>query len=1412
MLALLYAHFRATHLAVEDGRAVEFRAFCARGGKALLHHALFEALDEHFFPANGSRCGWPAWPDEFRDPHSDAVARFAAAHVEHVEYYQWLQWQAALQLDAVARQTQPPTLSIGVYGDLAVSIDRAGAEAWANQRIYAVGASVGAPPDLFNMLGQDWGLSPPVPGRLREAAYAPFIATLRANMHHAGALRIDHVMGLMRLFWVPRGAGPADGAYVHYSLADLLGIVALESQRHRCLVIGEDLGTVPEDLRGALSQAGVLSYRLLLFERLPSDEFKPPAAYPTQALVAVSTHDLPTLAGWWQGRDLDVRAELDLFPDEAARLQQIADRAQDRARLLRALDRERLLPPGVGTDPAALPTMTAAVAHAVHAFLAQTPAQLLVVQLEDVIGVNEQANMPATVDTHPNWRRKLPLVLEHWPDDSRFLDLVRILLQQRPVARSSHRGAARNPTQTTARVPRATYRLQLHRDFNFAQATELVPYLAALGVSHIYCSPYLRARAGSRHGYDIVDHAAFNPEIGGPEEFERFAAELERHGMGQIADVVPNHVAIMGDDNAWWMDVLENGEASPFADYFDIDWHPIDPDLAGKVLVPVLGDHYGSELERGALRVAYDNAAGAFAIRYHEHRLPIDPRDYAQLLASALETAAGMLASEVRADVRDLIDAFANLPPRAASARAATRQRDNAALKARLARLTVDQPALADAIDRALQQINGAPGEPRSFDTLHALLETQAYRVAFWRVASDEINYRRFFDVNDLAALRMEDDAVFEATHRHLLGLAASDKIDGLRIDHPDGLYDPAAYFQRLQDGYLRLAGHGGAAQDRPLYVVAEKIQAPHEQLPASWPIHGTTGYRFASLLNGVFVDTAARMRTDRTWRAFVGEQATSFDDAAYLGRRAIMRSALSAELSVLANRLLRIARADRRTRDLTLSSLRQALVEIAACFPVYRTYVAQRVSAQDRRYIEWALAKARRRSRTADASVFSFISGVLLLQPPEGASATLIDDYRAFTMRFQQFTAPVTAKGIEDTAFYIFNRLVSLNEVGSDPAQFGTTRRAFHRANAERLARWPDTLLAASTHDNKRAADVRARIDVISEIPAAWRLLGRRWTRMNRWRKRVVDDRPTPSRNDEYLLYQTLIGTFPVGAPADLDLHDYRERIEQYMVKAAREAKVDTSWISVDAEYESALKAFVAALLEDNAANVFLSDLRTNAALFAWFGALNSAAMALLHCTSPGVPDIYQGTELLDLSLVDPDNRRPVDYARRRDMLHAQEELAAAPLQLRANELRAMLEAPHDGRLKFWVLWRALRLRRNHPELFARGDYLPAAIMGGRARHVLAFARRHGNAGVVVLCGRLFASLGLPPGAAPVGAAVWRDTTVELPFVPAHARLTNLLTGEVIDAPRSSVAIAAAFDLLPLALLAYGDPPPLDA
>ncbi len=1400
-LTLLYTHFRVRHLGPGGARADAFAAFCRGGGEGLRRHALFEALQEHFGSVEAPNARWHTWPEDLRDPRSPGIERFATEHVERVDYYRYLQWQAELQLDGAARRSHEAGLEVGFYADLAVSIDREGAEAWANQHIYAVTASVGAPPDDFNLRGQDWGLPPPYPERLREAAYGPFIATLRANMRHAGALRIDHVMGLMRLFWVPVGATPSEGAYVYYPLEELLGILALESQRQRCLVIGEDLGTVPDELRRVLAEAAVLSYQVLLFERQGTGEFKLPAMYPTQAIVAASTHDLPTLTGWWESRDLVLRAELGLFPVDESRGQQFAARGPDRARLLRALDHEALLPSGISTDPSLLPAMTDAVALAVHAFLAQTPAQLLVVQLEDVLGVRDQANLPATVDTYPNWRRKLPLTLERFTSDERFVELGRTLRRLRPRQSTTRR---RDAESSGARIPRASYRLQLHREFNFADATALVPYLAALGVSHVYCSPYLRARAGSRHGYDIVDHALLNPEIGERADFVRFVESLAEQGMSQIADVVPNHMGVMGSDNAWWLDVLENGPSSPYAEYFDIDWHPIDADLGGKVLMPVLGDHYGRVLERGELKLAFEPAAGTFAVHYHEHYLPIDPREYPRLLERARSACGDALSPAAAAECDSLVAAFHHLPARdAATAEQVTeRHRDKELLKVRLRALVSAEPLLGEAIEEAVTQINGTPGEPSSFAVLHELLEAQAYRIAYWRVASHDINYRRFLDINDLAALRIENEAVFDATHRRILELAAEGKVHGLRIDHPDGLYDPAAYFRRLQQAYARLSGRVDNADERPLYVVIEKIDAAHEKLPADWHVHGTTGYRFANLLNGIFVETAAKTRTDRTWRAFVGEEAMAFDEVAYLARRLIMRGALAAELTVLANRLRQIARSDRHTRDLTLSSLWQALSEIAACFPVYRTYVAQRVSAQDRRFIDWAVARARRRSRSSDASVFDFVRDVLLLQPPAGAAAALRDAYRTFAMRFQQFTAPIMVKGVEDTAFYTFNRLLSLNDVGGDPATFGTTSRAFHRANSERCSRWPNTLLALSTHDNKRSADVRARIDVISENPAAWRLLVKRWSRMNRRHRRTVDGREAPSRNDEYLLYQTLVGTFPTDAP---ELDTYRGRIELYMVKVAREAKLHTSWISVDQDYEAALKAFVAALLEETATNVFLDDLRVNAPAFAWFGALNSAAMALVHCTAPGVPDIYQGCELIDLSLVDPDNRRPVNYARRREALRELEILAAATGNDRSEGLADLLATPDDGRLKLWVIWRTLGLRREQPDLFARGDYQPVGVTGDRARHVVAYARRLGDVGVVAVSGRLFASLGIARGAPPVGRDVWTQTMLNLPFLVPGTRLVDELTGEVTQVTATDLALEAAFAHLPFALFSFG-------
>jgi (1->4)-alpha-D-glucan 1-alpha-D-glucosylmutase len=1406
VLELLFAHFRTRHLAAGGARARAFRAFQADGGEALRRHARYEAMQERFQHDDPSVWGWPAWKDPYRDPDSQACEEFAAEHANRVDFFAYLQWQADIQIGAAGQRAIESGLGVGVCADLAISADRGGAEAWANQSLYAAGVGIGAPPDDFTPPGQDWGLPAMVPRRLRDARYAPFVATLRANMRHAGALRIDHVMGLARLFWVPAGGAPAAGAYVHYPFGDLLGILALESHRNRCLVIGEDLGTVPADVRAALAAAGVLSYRLLYFERNPAGEFSAPAEYPEQALVAASTHDLPTLAGWWTGRDIAVRAALGLLPTAEARDSQVLARAQDRARLLLALEREGLLPAGASANPVSLPEMTPEFARAIATYLARSAAQVMVVQLEDVLGVADQANVPGSIAEYPNWRRKLPLALERWRDDERFTELAHVLAPLRGArAPRSRRAAA-----LTAIIPRATYRVQLHRDFGFADATAIVPYLAELGISHVYCSPYLRARPGSQHGYDVVDHAMLNPEIGTREEFERFVAALKDHGLGHIADVVPNHMGIMGADNAWWMDVLENGPASAYAEYFDIDWGLIDPALAGKVLVPVLGDHYGNVLERGELALAFEPDGGGFALRYHEHRCPIDPREYPRILArvpALLDP--GAVPTQAVANFESLVAALGHLPPRDAAdaAARAERQRDKEVHKGRLAQLAREHTALAEAIERAVRAVNGRAGERASFAALDELLGAQSYRLAYWRVAGDEINYRRFFQVNDLAALRIESEAVFESTHRLMLELAAEGKIEGLRIDHPDGLFDPAGYLRRLQESYARLAGGeevAGKAAERPIYVVVEKIIAPHERLPETWPVHGTTGYRFADVVTGLFVDSAARSRVDRSWRAFVRDEVIDFDEATYRGKRLIMRNLLSGELTVLANRALRIARADWRTRDYTFSSLRRAIAEVVACFPVYRTYIADRVSPQDRRYVEWALAHAARRSASADPSVFGFLKDLLLVRTPADAASGLEVEYRQFAMRFQQFTAPVVAKGVEDTAFYAFNRLVALNDVGSDPGHFGMAVSAFHGASANRAAKWPHTMLATSTHDSKRSEDVRARIAVISERPAAWRLAVRGWSRANRNRKRTVDGRPAPSRNDEYLLYQTLAGTFPAGPVDDLALAAYRARINAYMLKAVREAKVRTSWINPNAEYEAAVAGFIDALLDGPDGNAFLADFRAQAAPLAWFGALNSLSMTLVKLTSPGVPDTYQGQELIELNLVDPDNRRPVDYAARRKALAALRALATGPADGLPARVQALLETLHDGQAKLWLAWRLLDLRRRRPELFEKGDYHAVTVAGARANHVVAYARRVGSAGIVAVAGRLFATLGPENDLLPVGAAVWGDTTVDLAWIPAGTSLENVLTGETLVADGGSVALARAFAHFPGAVFAY--------
>jgi (1->4)-alpha-D-glucan 1-alpha-D-glucosylmutase len=1412
VLQLLYACFRVMHLARDTDRARAFRAFQSLEGRALRQHALFEALQGSLQREDPSLWGWPVWPEQYRDPTAQAVARFEREQVEQIEFYEYLQWQTDLQLAEAGRRSLELGLGVGLYGDMAVSVDRGGAEAWANQQLYAVDASVGAPPDEFNMLGQNWGLPPITPGRLRQAGYAPFIALLRRLMRHMGALRIDHALGLMRLYWIPPGMSAAEGAYVRYPLDDLLGILALESERNRCLVVGEDLGTVPDALRERLHELGVLSYRLLYFERDASGYFKPPQSYPAQALVAASTHDLPTLTGFWEGRDIAVRNELGLFPNEDARQAQLVQRAEQRARLLLMLEREGLLPENATADSLTLSEMTPALVRALHAFIARAPSKVLLVQMEDVLGVRDQVNLPGTTTEQPNWRRKLGLALERWPQDDRFVDLCNTL---REVRGGPHPRARPRPAARRATIPRATYRLQLNRDFTLRQAIDLVPYLARLGVSHVYCSPYLRARPGSTHGYDIVDHNQINPEIGTEEDLAAFVRVLHEHGMGQVLDIVPNHMGVMGADNGWWLDVLESGPASVYADFFDIDWNPLNITLEGKVLLPVLGDQYGAVLERGELRLAYDETAGSLDVWYFAHRFPIDPREYPRVLERALRLAPPQdLPDTARDELASLARGFANLPPRTASSTdaRAERHRDKGLHRQRLVALLGAYPQLRLGLDAAVGALNGEPGRPESFDALHELIEQQAYRLAYWRVASDEINYRRFFDINDLAALRMENEAVFEATHRRVLDLLADGQVDGLRIDHPDGLYDPEQYFRRLQERHALATGAGdavgGEAREWPLYVVVEKITARHERLPTSWPVHGSTGYRFANVVNGLFVEPGARHRLERTYRTFTGDD-ERWDDVTYYARRLIMRTALASELTVLATRLARIARADRRTRDFTYSTLRTALSELVACFPVYRTYVRDGVGPVDRRHLHWALKQARNRSQAADVSAFDFLETVLLAQPAAGGAPAIRGEMLAFTARLQQFTAPVTAKGIEDTAFYRHFPLASLNEVGGGPERFGLTVGAFHRASQVRLRDWPHTMLATTTHDTKRSEDVRTRIDVLSEMTGPWRLALRRWSRMNRSRKRRVDGTEAPSRRDEYLLYQTLIGTVPVDGMDDAGLAVYRERIERYMLKAVREAKLHTSWINANAAYEQALVEFVRGLLGRRENNMFLDDFITSVRPIARFGLLNSLSQTVIKLTSPGVPDIYRGTESWDFSLVDPDNRRPVDYARLSGLLDEVSGWDAGADQGLARRVSALLDTLDDGRAKLYLTWRVLALRSARAALFRDGGYRPLTVTGAQAPHVCAYARTLGDELAVTIAPRLFASL---PGAGenlPLGPRTWEDSAVLLDGLPESLPLTDVLSGQSLTAhgTPSGIPLREALAHFPVAVLATRDP-----
>lgn len=963
-------------------------------------------------------------------------------------------------------------------------------------------------------------------------------------------------------------------------------------------------------------------------------------------------------------------------------------------------------------------------------------------------------------------------------------------------------------------IPLATYRLQLNHKFTFAQATAIVPYLSSLGVSHCYISPCLKARPGSMHGYDIVDHNSLNPEIGSPEDFDGFVNALHQHGMGLILDIVPNHMGVMGSDNAWWLDVLENGEASLYANYFDIDWHPLKQELHGKVLIPVLGDHYGAVLESGGLRLIFRPDRGEFNVSYGDHRFPVNPREYPRILQQCAASLIGALGADNPdlLEFQSLITAFGHLPSRqdADRDRIIERNRDKEIHKRRLAELCGRSARIAACIQHAIDLINGDPSDPSSFEQLHELIKAQAFRLANWRVAADDINYRRFFDTNDLAGICVENEAVFEATHRLILTLVAQGKVNGLRIDHPDGLYDPARYFERLNRGIVeainRLQKHTPPGDGPPAYVVIEKILTGLERLPEDWPVSGTTGYDFANLVNGLFVDSASAVRMQHIYRNFIDEE-IDVDDLAYRCRKLIVQVALASELNVLASKLSRIALSKRRTCDFTLNGLADALTEVVASFPVYRTYInSSHISEMDRFYIRSAITAAKERSPAADTTIFDFVEEVLLTHIAEGQDFAYRNVVTSFAMKFQQFTGPVMAKGLEDTAFYRYNRLVSLNEVGGDLNRFGTSIADFHIANQERMRDWPHTMLATSTHDSKRSEDVRARLNLLSEIPVFWRTKVREWKRFNRSHRRLVNDRPAPTPNDEYLLYQTLLGVWPLEPLRQKgDWENFANRIQAYMLKAMREAKQNTSWINPNAEYEAAVASFVRALLMPGDKNRFLADFLPLQGALARMGLWSSLSQTLLKLTSPGVPDIYQGNDFWDFSLVDPDNRRPVDYISRRESFETMRSWGNAP---DLPTVRRLLENPNDGKLKQYLIWKTLCLRHHEADLFQLGEYIPLAVEGTKADHVVAFSRKHQSRSALIVVPRLIAGLfgKGDTSIAPLGPSIWQATQAWLPSPAGPREYRNLLTGEVLHPEESDsgqcLSLSKIFAEFPVALL----------
>ena len=944
-------------------------------------------------------------------------------------------------------------------------------------------------------------------------------------------------------------------------------------------------------------------------------------------------------------------------------------------------------------------------------------------------------------------------------------------------------------------IPGATYRLQFNSDFRFVDAIALVDYLSKLGITDIYASPILKSRKGSKHGYDVTDPTQIDPDIGSANEFEQLQNELMQHGMRLILDIVPNHMAA-GSENRWWMDVLENGSDSVFASYFDIDWHPPSRNLEGKILLPVVGRPFGEALDRGELRLVL-NDGNAF-VQYFESIFPLMPRSYRRLLKHRVEELKNKLPEDSPAfqEYSGIIAALSSLSDTARTLAEADKRVRLDAIRERLRRLVAENSEIAAFIEANLEDLNGKPGEAASLCPLEHLLGEQHFRLAYWQDPNEGINYRRFFAISDLVGIRVEDPLVFNATHDQLFHLSEKGAIRGLRVDHIDGLRDPVGYLNRLQE---RFAGISQPPESSPPYVIVEKILSRDERLPEDWPVSGTTGYEYLNAANGVFVSPGGARELEKVYSNFISKE-MSFPDLIYEKKKLVMNTLLRVEMRSLGRQLAELASNDRYARDLLRPELADALIEITACVSVYRTYI-RNLDAPEcaKSLIERAIREAKARRPRISRRCFAFLRDVLTVSNPPHILPDQREERLAFAMRWQQFTGPIVAKGDEDTALYVYYPLLSLNEVGGNPEPSSVMEREqFFNFIQERRQRWPDSLNATSTHDTKLSEDARARLNVLSEIPGEWSTEIAEWSRENEPHKREIDGRKVPDANEEYLIYQALVGIWPAAIS---DLPSISQRLQDYALKATREAMVHTRWTEPNAAHEQAVCNFIQKMLSEDESSSFLDRVAKFLPKISYAGMINGLGQALMKITCPGVPDFYQGSELWNRNLVDPDNRGAVDFQKRTSALQSLLETAT----IESSEIFSELQTQWpDGRIKLFTIWKALGCRRSHPELFREGDFIPLPAAGEKSEHIISFLRRRGEEQAIVAIPRWIGGLRDCKNAAAC-ETFWKDTTLQVP--PTHAKpWRNVFTGRTIgngDSTHESAVMATElFADFPVALL----------